>query len=462
MSISRRHFNLSLTALAFSALAERACAQMPPPSKNEVFGYGPLVHDPNNLIDLPKGFSYRVISRFGNLMDDGFVVPNAGDGMGAFVHSKGKVALVRNHELDLRGVRFGPFTGPVPADFRCYDRATDKAAMPLPGGTSTIIYDLKSGQKEAEWLSLSGTMRNCAGGVTPWGSWLTCEEILTRAGDGVGKDHGYVFEVPSRQKGLANPLPLKAMGRFNHEAACVDPRTGIVYMTEDREDGLLYRFLPDAKGELAKGGRLEALSIEGLPDTRNWNGVAMARGKGLRVRWVPLDNVEAPDDDLRKRGAKAGATLFARGEGMWWDKGVLPGSGQFFFTCTSGGAIKGGQVFRYVPAVNEGHSGESDAPGRIELFYESTNLAFFNLGDNLTVMPTGHLMVCEDQYTDISDNHLRGLTPDGKAYAFARSRVQSEFAGACFSPDGSTLFVNIYSPTMTLAIKGPWRKVKAS
>ena len=462
MLINRRHFGMGLTAIAFAGLARHGYAQMPPPSKNEVFGYGPLVRDPNSLIDLPKDFSYRVISRFGNLMDDGYVVPSAGDGMGAFAYGKGKVALVRNHELSRGDGRFGPFTGKVPDDMRTYDRIAGPNGMPLPGGTTTLIYDLKTGMKEAEWLSLVGTIRNCAGGITPWGSWLSCEENTTKAGDGVGKDHGYVFEVPSAQKGLADPLPLKAMGRFNHEAACVDPRTGIVYQTEDREDGLLYRFLPNAKGELAKGGRLEALAIDGVPDSRNFSGAAVKSGQELRVRWIPLDNPEAPDDDLRKRGAKAGATLFARGEGIWWDRGQLPGSGQFFFTCTSGGAIKGGQVFRYVPAVNEGSTGESDAPGRIELFYESADLAFFNLGDNLTVMPTGHLMVCEDQYTDITDNHLRGITPGGKAYAFAKSRVQTEFAGACFSPDGSTMFVNLMWPTMTLAIKGPWAKVRAS
>jgi secreted PhoX family phosphatase len=462
MLVSRRHFNLGLTAVAFAGLAEHACAQMPPVSKNEVFGYGPLIRDPNNLIDLPKGFSYQVISRFGNLMDDGFVVPNAGDGMGAFAYGKGKVALVRNHELAKGDMRFGPLTGKVADDFRTYDRTAGNNGMPLPGGTSTIIYDLKTGVKEAEWLSLVGTIRNCAGGITPWGSWLSCEENTTKAGDGVGKDHGYVFEVPSAYKGLVDPQPLKAMGRFNHEAACVDPRTGIVYQTEDREDGLLYRFLPNAKGDLAKGGRLEALAIDGVADSRNFNGAAVKRGGELRVRWVPLDNPEAPEDDLRKRGAKAGATLFARGEGIWWDKGPIPGSGQFYFTCTSGGAAKAGQIFRYVPAVNEGQSGESDAPGRVELFYESSDPAYFNFGDNLTVMPTGHLMVCEDQYTDITDNHLRGITPGGKAYAFAKSRVQTEFAGACFSPDGSTLFVNLMWPTMTMAIKGPWGKVRAS
>jgi uncharacterized protein len=463
MFASRRQFGMGLTAIAFAGLTRHAYGQMPPAAKNEVYGYGPLLRDPNSLIDLPKDFSYRVISRFGNLMDDGFVVPSAGDGMGAFAmgKGKGKVALVRNHELSPRDARFGPFSTGMPADIKTYDRLTGGDKSPLPGGTSTLIYDLKSGKVESQYLSLVGTIRNCAGGITPWGSWLSCEENTTRAGSDVGKDHGYIFEVPASHKGLVDPVPLKAMGRFNHEAACIDPRTGIAYLTEDREDSLLYRFVPNAKGALAKGGRLEALAIDGVADSRNWKGVSIKRGDALRVSWVPLDAPEAPDDDLRKRGAAKGATLFARGEGMWWDKGLLPDSGQFFFTCTSGGAVKGGQVFRYVPAVSEGFPGESDAPGKIELFYESADLAFFNLGDNLCVMPNGHLMVCEDQYTDITDNHLRGITPGGKAYAFAKSRVQTEFAGACFSPDGSTLFVNLMWPTMTLAIKGPWGKVRA-
>ena len=456
MQFSRRSFNFGLGSLAFAGLAQRSLAQMPPTARSEVLGYGALLPDPDNLIDLPKGFSYQVISRFGNLMDDGFVVPNAGDGMGAFAAGKNKVALVRNHELSPRDLRFGPIPGKVGSDFLTYDRMADAGGMPLPGGTTTLIYDLKSGRKEAEWLSLSGTIRNCAGGITPWGSWLTCEENVTRAGQGVGKDHGYVFEVPSTHKGLVDPVPLKEMGRFNHEAACVDPRTGIVYLTEDRDDSLLYRFIPNVRGQLAKGGRLEALALAetGIKDSRNWTEAAVQRGKPLRANWVALDNPESPDDDLRLRGHALGATLFARGEGIWWGKGEL------YFACTDGGAKKLGQIFRYVPAVNEGFPGESDAPGRIELFYESQDAAAYNYGDNLCVMPNGHLMVCEDQYTDIADNHLRGITPDGKAYVFARSRVQTEFAGACFSPDGSTMFVNFYAPTMTLAIRGPWHKVR--
>lgn len=456
MQISRRHFNFGLGSLAFAGLAERACAQIPAASRSEVAGYGTLVRDPNNLLDLPRGFSYQVISRFGNVMDDGFIVPNAGDGMGAFAAGKGKVALVRNHELSPRDMRFGPFPSKVGPDFLTYDRMTDKDAMPLPGGTTTLIYDLKTGRTEAEWLSLSGTIRNCAGGITPWGSWLTCEENTTRAGDGVTKDHGYIFEVPSAHRGLVNPVPLTAMGRFNHEAAAVDPRTGIVYLTEDRDDSLFYRFIPNARGELAKGGRLEAFAFvedRGL-DARNWGGANAVHGKQYRASWIPLDDPESPGDDLRKRGAAKGAALFARGEGIWWGKGEL------YFTCTDGGGKKCGQIFRYRPAVNEGSPGESDAPGLLDLFYESADPSLFNFGDNLCVMPNGHLMVCEDQYTDIVDNHLRGITPGGKSYMFGRGRVQTEFAGACFSPDGSTMFVNFYAPTMTLAIKGPWGRVR--
>ena len=250
MQFSRRQFNFGLGSLAFAGISARAYSQIPPAARNEAAGYGAILRDPNNLIDLPKGFSYRVISRFGNLMDDGHVVPSAGDGMGAFAFGKGKVALVRNHELSVRDARFGPFTGKVADDFATYDRGKD--GVPLPGGTTTLIYDMKSQRVESQFLSLSGTIRNCAGGITPWGSWLSCEENTTRAGDGVGKDHGYIFEVPSARKGLVTPAPLTAMGRFNHEAACVDPRTGIVYLTEDRDDSLLYRFLPASKGELAK------------------------------------------------------------------------------------------------------------------------------------------------------------------------------------------------------------------
>jgi secreted PhoX family phosphatase len=179
-----------------------------------------------------------------------------------------------------------------------------------------------------------------------------------------------------------------------------------------------------------------------MPDTRNWEAASFEPQSWQAVRWIDLDNVEAPDDDLRKRGAAAGATLFARGEGMWM------GEGELYFACTSGGAAKLGQVFRLRPQP----SGED----RLQLFFESTDIAQFNYGDNLTVAPNGHLIVCEDAYSDTVANRLIGLTPAGAPYPLALLRAQTEWAGACFSPDGKWLFVNAYKPTRTLAITGPW------
>lgn len=450
MRFSRRSFTASLAAGAFAALARIPSAA----GALAIDGYGPLREDPAGLLDLPRGFSYGIISQFGDRMDDGFVVGDRADGMGCFAIDRRRVALVRNHELQARHHADGPFPRGGPASLASYDR--DQDGRPLPGGTSTIVYDLATRRVEHQHLSLAGTIRNCAGGITPWGSWLSCEEDMTRAGAGVSNDHGWVFEVPARHRTLAEPIPLKAMGRFNHEAAAVDPRTGIVYLTEDREDGLLYRFLPERRGRLARGGRLQALGLRDRPeggDTANKRGHAMSVGAWKAVRWIDLDGVESPDDDLRLRGYRSGAARFARGEGIHW------GEDECYFCCTSGGAKGLGQVMRYRPSPHEGRPEERDEPGMLQLFVESTDRASFNYGDNLTVAPNGHLIVCEDQYTDPVDNYLRGVAPDGSLYPVARCRIQTELAGACFSPDGSTLFVNLYSPAKTLAIAGPWAKI---
>jgi secreted PhoX family phosphatase len=395
-------------------------------------GYGPLVADPARLVDLPAGFTYRVISQLGDVMSDGFTVPDAADGMGCFDRGGGKLALVRNHEL-MPGKDGGGVVGPA------FDYVA-KSLIPLPGGTTTIVLDAKTLTVERQYRSLAGTIRNCAGGTTPWGSWLTCEEAPLPAGGPIGKDHGWVFEVPARAPGLVEPIALKAMGRFNHEAACVDPATGYVYLTEDRDDGLLYRFVPHVKGRLAEGGKLQALALaDGVRDTRNWGGVSVAPQSWRQARWIDLTNVESPNDDLRKAGAGDGAALFARGEG------IHMGEGELYFCCTSGGTAKLGQVFRLET--------RSD---RLQLFFESTSPDQFNFGDNLTIAPWGDLVVCEDQYTDVVTNHLRGITPEGVAYPLALLRAQTEWAGACFSPDGRTLFVNAYRPAKTFAITGPW------
>lgn len=432
MHLTRRQFHRSVTASAFAGLAAAAGSPARARGAATMAGYGPLVPDPAGLLDLPKGFSYRIISALGDMMDDGEPVPDAADGMGAFAGGGGRVILVRNHEIK-----------PAPSSLggSAFDRWRGGGA--LMGGTTTLVYDPASGRVERQYRSLAGTIRNCAGGITPWRTWLSCEENVSRADGNLAKDHGWVFEVPADLVGRAAPVPLKALGRFYHEAAVVDPATGIVYLTEDWSDGLFYRFLPDVPGQLARGGRLQALgAVDGRDSARNWSERQFARGRPARVRWIDLDGVESPDDDLRQRGYAKGALLFARGEGIWM------GRGELYFTCTTGGAAKLGQVFRYRPSTRDG--------GMLELFFETEEAAQLSFGDNIVIAPNGDVLVCEDRPGEPVDNHIRGIGPDGSAYDSARLRVQTETAGACFSPDGRILFVNVYSPTKTLAITGPW------
>ena len=441
--MKRRTF-LSATGTAFAALTASGgnARALPDRSFTRAVGYGQLDPDPQGVLDLPPGFSYRVISALGDAMSDGATVPDKADGMGCFDLGDGRLALVRNHELVPRDASGGAFELGFGA----------KDGVLVPGGTTHVVLDQKSLEVTDQFRSLGGTIRNCSGGITPWGSWLTCEESPTgpgqKYGDGLNKNHGWVFEVPATATGLVDPKPLVAMGRFNHEAACVDPATGFVYLTEDRNDSVLYRFIPRVPGELSQGGRLQAMKVEGIPDLRNWTGMSMAVGAAGKVTWVDLDSVEAPKDDLRYQAAAKGASLVARGEG------IHMGEGEAFVCSTSGGARKLGQIFR----VKFSPDGESD---RVELFFESVSKHQFDYGDNVVVAPNGHLIVCEDQYTEVVDNHLRGIAPDGNAYPLARLRLQTELAGACFSPDGQTMFVNVYAPTKTLAITGPWDSFNA-
>ena len=441
--MDRRQF-IQVTGTAFAGLITSGCSlrSTSATDADSGFAYGPLIEDPEGLLDLPEGFSYRILSSLGDTMDDGGSVPDKADGMGCFDLGGGQLALVRNHEL-------------VPKDDAGATLASGYGTRNgeiLPGGTTHILLDAQSLEVKRQFRSLGGTIRNCAGGTTPWGSWLTCEEAPTgpgqRYGDGLALNHGWVFEVPATADGLVDASPIKAMGRFNHEAACVDPVTGIVYLTEDRDDSVLYRYIPKTPGRLADGGQLQALKAGALPDLRNWSEPAFARNTPADVEWIDLDNVESPQDDLRERAAAKGASLIARGEG------IHMGDGELYVCSTSGGAAELGQILRLVP----GREGKADT---IELFFESESKDQFDYGDNLTVAPNGHLIVCEDQYTLLVDNHLRGITPEGKPYKLGRLRLSTELAGACFSPDGKWLFVNAYSPTRTLAITGPWDRFAA-
>jgi secreted PhoX family phosphatase len=438
--VNRRQFLLGSTALAFAGLSYSVMSGV----RLQPEFYKGLYSDPKGLFDLPEGFTYRVISELGQVMTDGMEVPDRADGMGCIALDEHRIALIRNHELHPKHLSKQPQSWQTYRTAKAYDVLSDGVA--IPGGTTTIIYNTQTGKIEREFVSLTGTIRNCAGGVTPWGTWLSCEETVIRAEDGFSRDHGYIFEVPASAEEPVTPIPLKDMGRFNHEAASVDPHTGYVYLTEDRHDSLFYRFIPNEYGNLAAGGQLQALVIKDQPqfDTRNWKTDKMPLSSEYRVEWINISGPESPNDDLRYQGYAKGAAVFARGEGIHW------GDGECYFCCTNGGAKKYGQIMRYTP------SAKHPEQGVLQLIFESHDKDLYEFGDNLTVTPQGHLLVCEDKSGDANDNHLRWITPDGHVSPFARLNLETELAGACFAPDGNTLFVNVYSPTKTLAITGPW------
>jgi secreted PhoX family phosphatase len=454
-NLSRRLFLAQSSAYVAAFAGLKALAEGPGSSlrtSRTVGGYGPLVSDPAGLLDLPARFSYKVISQVGQTMADGLLVPDKADGMGAFAGPDGTTIVVRNHEI--QPFDRGPFVDAkrLPEGFDAgalYDRGASRAAT---AGTTTLVYDTRGQQLVRQWMSLGGTIRNCAGGPTPWGSWISCEETVERAGDNVfesrpfvcTKDHGYNFEVPATtEPQLHRAEPLVAMGRFCHEAVAVDPASGVVYQTEDVDDSAIYRFIPHQPGKLSAGGKLQGLAVVDKPslDTRNWHATSVRVGDRLPVRWIDLDNPEAPDDDLRYRVYEAGGARFARGEGMWFV------DGQIYFACTSGGRQRIGQIWRYRPTSAGG--------GELELFIEPNDSQLVKNADNLTAAPSGDLVVCEDR--DGDEVRIVGVTPRGELYPLAQNHAHTEFAGVCFSPDGSTLFVNLQHVGKTLAIAGPWR-----
>lgn len=465
MKTSRRHFLQSSLAVAvgFRGL-HRLLADSADLEQSAIPGYGPLIADPAGILDLPRGFSYKIFSVQRSTMDDGFRVPGKHDGMGSFAGPDGKTILVRNHEMMHGWTAIGPYGeknelyNKVPREMFWDARRGNE---PCLGATTTLVYNTKTQELEKHFLSLAGTQFNCAGGVTPWGTWITCEENTARANDEYEQDHGYPFEVPAlADGGLTKPVPIKAMGRFRREAVAVDPNTGIVYQTEDINDGIITRYIPNKPGELLAGGKLQALCVAEKPtcDMRNWT---EEDGKPIPylefpvncivgVKWIDLDEVHSPADDLRHRAAAQGAAVFARAEGIWY------GNDAVYIACTNGGRIGAGQVYKYVPSPHEGKADETKTPGKLELFLEPNDRTMLENADNIVVAPWGDLVLCEDGK---KDDFLVGVTPGGEIYKLARNTQNTaEFAGSCFSPDGSTLFVNVQGTGTTFAITGPWEK----
>ncbi|MGB8701964.1 MAG: alkaline phosphatase PhoX [Thermosynechococcaceae cyanobacterium] len=431
MAFSRRQF---LTAVGVSAASTALASPLSMLYSNIAHGrssrgqgYGPLLPDPNGLLDLPAGFTYQAFSREGSLMTDGTLVPGKHDGMAAFPGSDRTTILVRNHELS-------PTAAVGVVGPNKYDPSSK-------GGTTTLIVG-PDRKLIKDYASLAGTYRNCAGGPTPWGSWISCEEnTSTPANDpNVTKKHGYNFEVPAKRLIPVRPKPLVEMGRFNHEAIAVDPRTGVVYQTEDRGDGLFYRFIPKQPGQLDQGGKLQALVIKGKPQTITKTGFTV--GQSLPVEWVAIENPDPDEDTVRVEGFAKGAAQFSRGEGVWYS------NNEIYFCCTNGGTSGFGQIWRYEPEPNP------NSNGILTLFVESSSNAVLDAPDNITVAPYNDLFICEDGG---GTQFVRGINMQGQVFPFARNALNdSEFAGVCFSTRPLTMFVNIQTPGITFAIWGPF------
>jgi secreted PhoX family phosphatase len=433
-------------------------------------GYGPLVRETGAALALPAGFRYVAFGRAGTRMSDGLATPPCHDGTGHFSGGHDVTILVRNQEGYYSGKALGP------------RNAYDPAAQ---GGVTISRFDTKRERLLDSALVLNGTDNNCNGGVTPWGTWLSGEESTVGPSHGFERPHGYMFEVPADATGPVDPVPIKAMGRFVHEASPVDPRTGIVYLTEDNGDpgDGFYRYLPRIRGKLHRGGELEMLAVRDHPEYDTTKGQEV--GKRLECSWVSIDDPDPPDAEehsnaVYRQGIEKGAANFYGLEGAFFSRGSV------YFTASESGDAKKGQVWRYTPDT------EDHSRGSLTLVYESPGAKVLDEPDGLTVSPRGGVLLCEDgdgEDVDGGDNYLRGLTPTGKIFDFAESIQKinikndrtshlepfdkrywnrppdphaaigaSEFSGATYSQDGRWLFVNLQYPGETYAITGPWEK----
>jgi secreted PhoX family phosphatase len=412
-------------------------------------GYGPLVTDPDGVLSLPDGFSYRIVAQEGETrLDTGEPSPSDPDGAAAFPHPDGVGAvLLCNHEIG------GDEAHPVPhARGLVYDRRAN-------GGVTTIEVD-GEGNRVRHYVSLAGTMTNCAGGRTPWDTWLSCEETE----DVLDEPHGYVFEVdPYDMEANRDPRPIKALGRFPHEAVVVDPEEQVLYLTEDAREpnGLLYRYVPPAgalplgRGSLRRladdAGTLEALRAS-TDDGRHVPDLSAATevGTTYRAEWVPVPDRDARKQSVRRQFDDDEVTRGRKLEGMWWgddgayvvssyarpddDGSVERHDGQVWFLDPRAGTLTLELLF----AATENQDDDPDGP------------------DNITVSPFGGVIIAENGEGQV---YLLGAAPGGEVYVLARSEDEGdgeEFCGPVFAPDRSILFANLQGPGYVFAIRGPF------
>jgi uncharacterized protein len=425
-------------------------------------GYGPLIADPDGLLALPADFTYRVITYSGKTkLESGEFTPSNHDGTATFDGPRGTTLLVNNHEL--AGPRAN-WPHPVPlTEGLVYD--------PAAAGGCTVV-EVRPGGKVAEWVGIAGTATNCAGGSTPWDTWLTCEETEDKTGtNGFTKDHGYVFEVdPADRRANKSPKPIKALGRYAHEAVVIDPKRGHAYLTEDAAgpNGLLYRWVPEdgfchGRGKLRHladdAGELQAAKCfdsggKFIDDLSRATRIGTVYG----VDWIEVPDRDARTTSTRKQFTDAQITRCRKLEGMWWgDGGAYIVSS--FARDESPGKPHDGQVWFYDPKrrtltlkVLLGVNADPSEEGA------------FDSPDNITVSPYGGLIIAEDGN---GIQHLFGATESGRTYPIARNELNlgteeepeySEFTGVTFSPDGKILYANIQTPGIMLAITGPWKR----
>jgi len=478
-------FTNSLAALYARNAEAAACGGF----SGQVAGpYGPIapVADQSTglpLLQLPAGFRYTSFAWTGDTMLDGRPCPSNHDGMAVVMTRRvGRAdehVLIRNHE---RG--FGSASSMIMARGR-YDSGMSSGGSAL-GGTTNLVF------RDDNWVSvepsLGGTLINCGGGPTPWGSWLTCEETLSNELSTHRKRHGYVFEVAANASETSGN-PIIGMGRFSHEAAAVDPVTGYVYLTEDlRNLSGFYRLVPnDTKGRLGSleaGGRLQAAKVAGR---NNASLIIAKRCDEYALEWIdiaspdqdasPVSGPQLPGFDVNPRGSgpfvqawAAGALQLARSEGIWYS------AGKMYIVDTATG-IDGTNR----PGRGEGAVWELDlASMKLKAIFVSDNQLVGNNPDNITVSPRGGIIVCEDGGSSVdpfgTGTRLLGISAQGDSFIFCKNNInlsaaqiagagkniaagnygESEFAGACWEPSGRVLFCNIQTPGITFAITGPW------